>query len=247
MKNTITLIAMLLLGLSVFAQTPCVRIVTVIPSEDHVTIKNFDTQSHDVSLWYICSLFTCDTIQDETIISGSLIIEPGDSLEFIYPGLTDNTADVGIYDGEDILDPNIMVDFMQYGASASFANEETAVEKGIWFEDDFIDDMEPYVFFGTNCEENGVNWWQSPNSVVENDLSDQIRLVQSAGQLVINSDLSDQATVQLFSITGAQLNYTQTSGPTNITWDMWQYSAGIYIVRVITAKGVFEKKIYVAR
>jgi len=133
-----------------------IRIVTVNPLTNKITLKNFGSKAQNISSYWICNLKTYAQVNGLT--SDDLTLEPDETIELDRP--IDNTASaVGLYNTNAFTSTDAMEDFMQYGQDlGTNGRVDIAVTKGIWSEGDFVDGGSPYQYNGSG-EENGVGNW----------------------------------------------------------------------------------------
>ena len=165
-RNLHLLFAFLLLSFAGFGQ---VRIVTVIPDQDEITLQNFGTATEDISDWRLCSEFryTGSGIDDgTTVLEGSLNLEPGATVTVTGFELNDVDADLGLYAAAGAFsDPAALLDYMQYGDSDN-ARETVAVQANLWEAGAFIEGNAPFNYTGDGAQ-NGIEFWE--DTVIEED------------------------------------------------------------------------------
>ena len=105
-------------------------------SNDQIELKNFGSESVDVSTWWFCSLFAYAPIGNLNIVSGSLNIPPGGILAVSGFNLNNTAADLGLYETNNFTSSGAMHDFVQWGSAAN-GRESVAAGKGIWTAGDF--------------------------------------------------------------------------------------------------------------
>lgn len=150
-----------------------IRMVRINPATDEVTIKNFDTQTKDISGYFFCTTlgvypsFTATT--DVEIISGDLTLDPDEEVTLkvlTTGGVVDDNGAIFLF-SSDVLGFNnangvVLRDFAQWDAGNGF-RAENAVNAGRW--DDvanFIDGNEPFVYEGGG-DDTGAGFWQGTN------------------------------------------------------------------------------------
>ena len=106
-------------------------------SNDLIELKNFGSESVDVSTWWFCSLFAYAPISDLSIVSGSLNIPPGGILAVSGFNMNNAAADLGLYETNNFMSSAAMHDFVQWGTAGN-GRESVAVGKGIWTAGDFV-------------------------------------------------------------------------------------------------------------
>ena len=121
--------------------------------EDLVELKNYGTQTIDISEWWLCARFVYVQINsDDLSITGNTTMEPGDIITISGFGLDDNSSDIGIYSTNSFASADAIVAFVQYGG-AGIGRESVADEAGIWEAGDFIEGLGE----GNSAEYTGTN------------------------------------------------------------------------------------------
>jgi len=143
-----------------------IRLLCVTPTTDQVTIKNFGPNTRDISTLRLCSKFsyTNSGIATEmSVVSGALILNPGDSVVLNGFSLDDNSADLAIYTPTgSFAETANMLDFTQWGNGGN-GRESVAVAKGIWGAGDFMAYGPDYCYTGDGLIENGLIYWEEVN------------------------------------------------------------------------------------
>ena len=143
-----------------------IRLLCVDPLNDEIIIKNFGTETRDITSYRLCSKFSYLTITIAEVTSGRLdSLAAGDSLVVSWT-LDDSSADLGLYipTGSFGDSTNIM-DFTQWG-SAGNGRESVAVAAGIWSTGDYMMDVAQYCYIGNGTNENGVNFWDGGDAPI---------------------------------------------------------------------------------
>ncbi len=156
-----------------------VRIVSVDPTEDSFTFKNFGESEVDITSYRLCSKFvyTESALSNLTLTSGSLKLAAGASVTLSGWPVDDTSADLALYLAEgSFSDADALVDFVQWG-SAGNGRESLAASKGIWTAGDFITGVAPFSYTG-NGNQTGVSFWASGDIVVDPDPTRDIRIVR---------------------------------------------------------------------
>ncbi len=142
--------------------TAQVRMVSVDPANQHITIKNFGAAT-DISSYRLCALFEYANLNSMfvSIVSGDYALLTDEEVTIQWnasTGFNTTASDLGLYlAGGSFADPSLMVDFIQYGAS-DLGRENIAVSAMLWVEDTFLTGSGPWAYNGTGTE-NGVNLW----------------------------------------------------------------------------------------
>jgi hypothetical protein len=142
--------------------TAQVRMVSVDPANQHITIKNFGAAT-DISSYRLCALFEYANLNSMfvSIVTGDYALLTDEEVTIQWnasTGFNATASDVGLYlSGGSFADPSLMVDFVQYGAP-NLGRQNIAVSAQLWVEGTFITGSGPWVYTGTGAE-NGVNFW----------------------------------------------------------------------------------------
>ena len=155
-----------------------IRLTSVDPVNDHVTIKNFGSSLVDISGYRFCALFQYTTnLSSLTVESGNLNLGAGAEVSISGWPITSSNSDFGLYLPTGLFSaPSAMVDFTQWGSGGN-GRESVAEAKGIWSAGDHLTGNAPYTYSG-NGTENGLNFWQTAlnneTDIVSFALSEQI-------------------------------------------------------------------------
>jgi len=167
-----------------------IRLLCVNPNTNQVTLKNFGLHTIDISNHRLCSKFSYTNSglsTDMNVISGSLILTPGDSVTLDGFNLDELGADLGLYAPTgSFVDTLALLDFTQW-KSAGNGRESVAVAKGIWGAGDFRVDFPTYCYIG-NGVENGVNFWDGREAPIATNDTLTINENQNIVILVQNND-----------------------------------------------------------
>ncbi|MEM9858597.1 MAG: hypothetical protein AAF843_14645 [Bacteroidota bacterium] len=134
-----------------------VRLFTVNPASDEVTLKNFGNASKDISSYWFCIRFSYNEVSTLSATSGNFILAPNEEIT-ISVTVDDTSSDVGFYNTNSFASASAMDDFMQFGGSG-IGRETVADTKGIWSAGDFVDSSGPFSYTGDGTT-NGVSTWQ---------------------------------------------------------------------------------------
>ena len=194
-----------------------IRIIHVDPSVDQITFENMGAVQENVGNKILCARFeyTFGTIaNDATVVSGNLIMNPGEMVTIEWSGLLNNvSSDLGLYTSTAFTDPSAMIDFMQYGASG-IGREGIAVLAGLWAAGTFVENPGPFEFTG-GATDFGVAFWMNSTSIdpvvriVDVDpLTDQITIENFGG---IQENIGD-----LFLCARGSYTFTTISNETTV-------------------------------
>ncbi len=108
-------------------------------SEDWFELQNLGGSTIDITNWWVCIRRSYETFANLTILSGDLMLSPGEIVVVQSPIDLLTESDFSIYVGEngarpDFGNPDHMVDFLQWGSPINQGRADVAVQKGIWTE-----------------------------------------------------------------------------------------------------------------
>ena len=161
-----------------------IRIVNVDPATEWVTIKNFGSETIDISGYWLCQRPQYDQLGNAgsiRVVFGDLVLDPeeevlisvspaGQSGDFsAITDLPDN-GELGLFANADFgsTDPDVLLDFVSWGGVTEPTRAEQAVTAGRWdAPDSFVEGGAPFDFIG-NAEDVGASFWQG--RVIEFDI-----------------------------------------------------------------------------
>ena len=190
-----------------FDPRPNIRFVRVDADINEIIIKNFDSETVDISNYRLCSkLVYTNNLTSLTLENGSLNLEAGNTVTLSLTGFDiDATgADLGLYIASGpFSDPNGLVDFMQYG-SAGNGRESEAAEKGLWNEGEFVSNQGPFFYNGDGIERGADTWDPTPDNtplvrIIAVDAGSDQLVVKNFGNTAI--DISAYRFCSLFAYT----------------------------------------------
>lgn len=143
-----------------FQAVPQVRLFMVEPMMGLVAVKNFGSSTVNVDAYWLTARASSKQLNSMLIMSGSLVMAPGDTL--IMAGLTMNitSSDLGFFLTSAFTDTSQMLDFMQYGGGG-IGTEPVAASKGIWNAGDFVTGLAPWTYVGNGTTNWGVGYWST--------------------------------------------------------------------------------------
>jgi type IX secretion system substrate protein len=238
----------LLCAVFTYSANAQIRLLAVSPSTETVTIKNFGSNTVDISAYRLCSKFSysADLTTGITLLFGSLNLAAGDTVIIQGFMLDDAAADLGLYlpTGQ-FSDTAAMQDWTQWGGAGN-GRENEAVTKGIWSTADFISDGEPYLYIGDGTQ-NGLAFWQGVVTGIadKDEAGVSITVYPNPATEVLNINIGNNAaysSIEVLTIDGKTV-MTQSIGTKN-TYELnvSQLGAGNYFIKVISAKGVSMKQ-----
>lgn len=145
-----------------------IRMTYVNPVTQEIRIRNFGTNTVDVSTYRLCGLFEYANLSQPSvaIVSGDYSLSAYESVTIHWTastGFNTTASDIGLYlPSGAYSDPASMVDFMQYGAGGQ-GREGVAAAGGRWTAGAFATGTGPWYYTG-NGQSNGLANW-STNAV----------------------------------------------------------------------------------
>ena len=153
-----------------------IRIVAVDPATEWVTIKNFGSETIDISNYWLCQRPQYDRLGDAgstRIVFGDLVLSPGEEvLISVSPAgpsgdfspITDlpDNGELGLFAEASFgsTDPTILLDFVSWGGITEPTRAEQAVSAGRWdAAESFVDGLAPFDFIG-NADDVGADFWE---------------------------------------------------------------------------------------
>ncbi|MEM6628507.1 MAG: lamin tail domain-containing protein [Bacteroidota bacterium] len=105
---------------------------------DQVELKNYSSDTIDISTWWLCAQFVYVQLSDDALtITGNTNVAPGEIVTVTGFNLDDQASDLGLYSNNSFANSDAMVAFVQYGG-AGIGRENVAAAAGIWEAGDFI-------------------------------------------------------------------------------------------------------------
>ena len=188
-----------------FDPRPNLRIVRLDPDIDEIMIKNFDSETVDISNYRLCSKFVyTNNLTSLTVEDGSLNLASGNTVTLSGFDVDATGADLALYIAAGgFNDPNGMVDFMQFG-SAGNGREPVAAEKGLWEEGDFVANGGPFFYEGDGIARGSDQWASTAANtplvrIIHVDAGGDRLVVKNFGNASI--DISSYRFCSLFSYT----------------------------------------------
>ncbi|MEO9483920.1 MAG: hypothetical protein ABJG47_10760 [Ekhidna sp.] len=147
------------IGDALAPQESNVRIITVDPAGDLVTLKNFGTEVEDLSNYFFCMRKVYPGLSTITPVSGDLTLDPNEEVQ-LPVAINDASSDVALYlNNNGFASAENMIDFMQFGQDVGAdGRANVAVDKGIWTTGEFVEGAAPYNFTGTT-DDTGASFW----------------------------------------------------------------------------------------
>ncbi|MEM1096550.1 MAG: T9SS type A sorting domain-containing protein [Bacteroidota bacterium] len=157
------------------AQAQDIRLVSVNPENEWVTIKNFGSDTVDISDFWLCQRPQYDRIGEAAsvaIVSGDLVLEPmeevvlnisPDGQSGAFNPITDLTAndELALLASASFgtTDPTVMLDFVTWGGVTASTRVGQAVTAGRWDDaDSFATGAPPFTFLGTAADAGTAFW-----------------------------------------------------------------------------------------
>lgn len=249
-------LAALSILLNIYSANSQIRMTSVDPFTDQVTIHNFGTTMEPLSGYWFCTQITYGSFATATIISGSLNLAGGADVTLVVntsAGLDNVASDLSIYStnaGGFGVAAN-MVDFMQYGDDfpAGLGREDEAVSQGLWVAGTFIlGDPAPWIYTGSDGTQNGVNFWTSGTlSINDEKFDSEISMYPNPVKENLNVRELKQVNLKnasIYDISGRLLKITDLNN--NLLEkkiDFRNIQSGLYVIKLTDIQGrVLTKK-----
>lgn len=240
LKKLALIISIVLAGQSANAQVEeCIRISTVSPILDLISITNATTATVDLSDYRLCSLFNYTNsgiAAETTVLSGNVTaLEPGELLVVTWE-IDDNAADLGLYLPTGAFsDPSAMVDFMQYGASGQ-GRETEAAAAGLWVAGEFVSTANTMVWLG-DCNNHTSSAWFTSTGVEDLDqkfMSVYPNPVDDHLNIDLNIPNSRLETLSVTDVAGKVMYATSFSknDDSSIRMNISDWAGGMYFVQL---------------
>lgn len=226
----------------------CIRIISVDPATDFITISNTTNGTIDLGSYRLCSLFSytgSGIAAGATTVFGNINAVPSNDIVIVLWPINDVAADVALYEPTgSFSDPNAMVDFMQYG-SAGNGREGEAVSAGLWSAGQFVPGANTMVWAGA-CSDHSVSNWVTTG--IEEFNLNAIRLspnpVTENLEISFDGNMSAKTEIRVLDITGRTIHQESYSGlfgkRYSISTVSWK--EGLYLVQIGTGDKVLETR-----
>lgn len=112
------------------------------PSTDQIELKNTGDVAVDVSTMIFCNFPDYSDLDDLTIVSGSLVIAPGEFLVLSGHPFDTSDGELGLYVDNNFGSSGSIRDYVEYGTSGH-ARASVAMAAGIWTMGDFVPFTDP--------------------------------------------------------------------------------------------------------
>ena len=107
-------------------------------TQDWIELKNTGSDTIDISSWVFCARlnYSNQTLAGLTLLDGNdLVLSPGEIVTLRWMDLNNSASDLGLYTSSaNFADPNLMVDYLQWGTATNTGRANVAMAKGIWRE-----------------------------------------------------------------------------------------------------------------
>ncbi|MDO5989676.1 T9SS type A sorting domain-containing protein [Flavivirga amylovorans] len=214
-----------------------IRFISVNPSNETITIKNFGASAVDISDYKLCifpSYFKLNTL---TISSGSLnLVAGGEVTVTSSTNLVDAGGELGLYiDTTDFGSSANIRDYIQW-ISTGGTRESVAVGAGIWITGTAIPNTVavPYLYNGNGSTENGQSFWGSTLSVSDlavNNFSMSPNPSSSTLSLKF-PQVIDDGTLNIYNILGETIINKKLPLNNSLEIDVSNFNQGIYLVKI---------------
>jgi hypothetical protein len=135
------------------------------PETNTIELKNIGNTTVDVSSYEACSFPEYNAMDELTLVSGTLLMAPGDIT--VVQGHAMGVADdeLGLYTMPSYTNPDAMLDYVEWGSSGH-QRSTVAVAAGIWNTNDFLEFFpladETYMWDGLGDAPS--NWFADPDT-----------------------------------------------------------------------------------
>ena len=235
-----------------------IRFSKVDPANSVITIKNFGSDSVDISAYRLCALFqyTNSGLSPLTIVSGSLDLAPDSSVELSGFSLLPSASDLGLFTANGGFgDTAAMVDFLQWGSGGN-GRESVANSKGIWNTGDFLSTDGPY-FFNGGKNDKGLSFWSNTSTSIFKNLADEENLLVSPNPFTTSTSLSfelsnsygqDQLSLTIIDLFGRTVRSRMTlPADGKMLLNRGNLTAGVYFLKIQNGqKTIALKKLVVS-
>ena len=160
-RTPLLFVVLLVLGLPANAIAQNIRLTTLDPITQNLTIKNFEAATTiDISSFQMCrEPGTYQALSTLSIVAGDLSLSPGEEVTLTYGFVPAAGGGIGLYVSGPFGSAANMLDYMQYMGVAGF-RESVAVAAGIWATGTFASGQGPYQYTGDGSQE-GAGFWQT--------------------------------------------------------------------------------------
>lgn len=227
-----TILSTLLL-LSMFSLNAQIRIKTVDPSNNTVTLHNYGGSTVDVSTYWFCNFPAYARISDMSINSGSTNLASDAEVNITSSiNFEVSDAEFGLYTTDTSFFDDDMVDYLQWG-SAPHQREPVAVSAGIWALGTFISASPPFEYTGTGSENGVANWGTvlGLEDFEKNSFSMSPNPTSSLLSLKFPKIIND-ATLNIYNILGENIFNQKLSLNNSLEIDVSNFNQGLYLVKI---------------
>ena len=218
------------------ARNASVRFVEIDLKNDKVTLKNFGRKDVNLAGYFFC----LEVGQYQEIIGPDLRLEPGEEIVLkVDAGLDDvNPDNIGLFskDAFRSTNPNVYVDFAQWGGRDDDGRPTQAVFAGIWENANaFISGAAPFSFVGGIDDFGSQNWEEARaegaftlfdaiadkaiQSIIDGDVIDLNLLPTTAVNVVVNFDGIDDIHNVVLELNGKEVQ-TEFFAPFSLFGDI---------------------------
>ncbi len=202
-----------------------VRLLNADPFGEQISLKNFGDAEADISDYFFClGPGQYNALSDYSNVDGDLSLAPDETVTFDLTSGSQNVT--ALPDDEAALalfaiggnfgssDPEILLDFLQYG-NPNQNRVDQAVTAGRWTsEEDFVDGVGPFNYIG-GAQDIGPDFWEA-----QGDNNDDIRVVRfqltDAKRNVLIADLTDGAIINLNDFDTDRFNIEAITDPSEV-------------------------------
>ena len=233
LKILTTLVLLLLLNLTAEAQ---VRITSLDPATNTVTLKNFGSSNEPISGLWFCNFPSYAQVNgmtstsslnagEEVVITSSVNFDVGD-------------GEFGLYTDSSFGSSTSIIDYLQWG-SINHQREGVAVAAGVWIDNTMITAPPPFEFTGTVGNEVGPSNWQTALSLEGFEKENAVKLFPNPTSDELNIQLLNSlnnTSLSIIDITGKTI-ITQTLNDSSSSIDVSNLLSGLYLLKLDSDKG----------
>ncbi|AUP80822.1 T9SS type A sorting domain-containing protein [Flavivirga eckloniae] len=240
MKKTFTFKTLLILGILFCLPSLTnaqIRFVSIDPTTDTVTIKNFGASTVDISDYKLCIFPAYPKLNTLTVNSGSLNLAANAEVTVVSSAnLVDAGGEIGLYiDTFSFSEPANIRDYVQWISSGG-TREVVAVGAGIWTTGTTIPNTTspPYQYNGNGTSENGASFWGttlSVNDLTANNFSMSPNPASSFISLKF-PQVIDSGSLDIYNVLGEHIFNEKLSLNSSLKIDVSNFNQGLYFVKI---------------
>jgi hypothetical protein len=216
-----------------------IRINEFLPETGEVELINLGGSAQDASTLVLCSFPTYNEVGSLTLVSGNLVMGPGELLVVSGHNMSQADDELGIYTASDFTNPAAMEDYVEWG-SHGHQRSTVAESAGIWADLDFVPEPpagSSLAWDGTSDASSAWHEFAEPNLGSEN-FPTSIDMVENSDIEIwpiptstsLNLKVQMGSAYQLFDVVGNLVESGVTQSNIH-TLDMSALHSGYYILK----------------